>query len=115
GEAMSVLFDAPGPRAIRRHRIIGAITIVVLVTAAALVLWKLWVEDQFTAQKWEPFVTPDIMLLILEGLGDTAMTAAFAIVGALIVGVFFGVAKLSDHKIVSVPSWIFVEFFRAVP
>ena len=35
--------------------------------------------------------------------------------GALVFGVIFGVAKLSDHKPVRWASWIVVEFFRAVP
>lgn len=111
----SVLFDVPGPRAVRRNRIIGVLTVLGLLVLAALVIWKLYTEDQFTARQWEPFVTPDLMVLLLKGLGWTALIAVMAIVPAVVIGVVFGVGKLSDHWFVRWPCWLFVEFFRAVP
>src|SRR5690606_3749356 len=98
-----VLYDAPGPRAIKRHRLIGIATIVFLIAVAVAVVWKLWTEDQFTAAVWEPFVTPSIIEYLGEGLWATVKTAIFAIIGALAVGVVFGVAKLADTKFISVP------------
>ena len=38
-----------------------------------------------------------------------------AIIGAVVFGLVFGVGKLSDHRLLRWPSWLFVEFFRAVP
>lgn len=111
----NVLFDAPGPKGTRRHRIIGIATVVALVGLAGLVAWKLQREGQLTGDLWEPFVTPSIVQLLVEGLLDTLLAAALAIVLAIVVGVVFGVGKLSDHRIVRWPSWLFVEFFRAVP
>ncbi|MGJ9414100.1 amino acid ABC transporter permease [Aeromicrobium sp. CF4.19] len=111
----AVLFDVPGPRAARRHMIIGAIWITVLVATAALVVWKLYTEDQFTAAQWEPFVTPDLVLILLEGLGWTILAAVLAIIPAVVFGLLFGVGKLSDHAALRWPSWLVVEFFRAVP
>ncbi len=111
----SVLFDAPGPKAARRHRAIGVVTVLVLLGVVALVVWKLWSEDQFTADKWEPFVTPNLVELLARGLLDTLRAAALAIVGAVLFGVVFGIAKLSDHAFVRWPAWLVVEFFRAVP
>lgn len=111
----SVLFDVPGPKARRRHRIIGGLTIVALVALVALAIWKLYTEDLFTAQNWEPFVTPVYINVLLEGLLWTVISALLAIAGAVVFGVIFGVAKLSDHRIVRWPAWLVVEFFRAVP
>lgn len=111
----SVLFDVPGPRAARRHRIAGLLTVLGLLGLLALVIWKLWSEDQFSGRLWEPFVTPRIMELLLAGLLDTLRAAALAIVGAVVLGVLLGVGKLSDHRLVRWPSWTVVEFFRAVP
>lgn len=111
----SVLFDVPGPRAVRRNRIIAVLTVLGLVAVAALVIWKLYTEDQFTAQQWEPFVTPNLMVLLLKGLGWTVLIAVMAIVPAVVFGVLFGVGKLSDHWYVRWPCWLVVEFFRAVP
>ncbi|WP_374999552.1 amino acid ABC transporter permease [Aeromicrobium sp. CTD01-1L150] len=111
----SVLFDVPGPRAVRRYRVIGGLWILVLIVATALAVWKLHTENQFTARQWEPFVTPRLMITLLQGLGWTILAAVLAIIPAVIFGLFFGVGKLSDHFVVRWPSWLVVEFFRAVP
>lgn len=111
----AVLFDVPGPKARRRYRIIAVAWVAVLVTVAAAAIWKLYTEDQFTARQWEPFVTPRLMLELLKALGWTLLAAVLAIVPAVFFGLFFGVGKLSDHAAVRWPSWLVVEFFRAVP
>ena len=111
----TVLFDAPGPTAVRRHRLIAIGTVVGLIAVAVAVGWKLAVEDQFTAEKWEPFTTPAIIEFLLEGLRNTVVAAAVAIIVAVAFGLVFGVGKLSEHAWVRWPSWLVVEFFRAVP
>ena len=111
----NVLFDAPGPNAVRRHRLIAVATVMVLIAIAVAVIWKLAVEDQFTAERWEPFVTPSIIQLLLEALVKTAQAAVLAILAAVVVGVVLGVGKLSDHRVLRWPCWTVVEFFRAVP
>jgi len=111
----NVLFDAPGPLALRRYRMIAAATVLGIIAVIALVTWKLYTEDQLTAEKWEPFVTPSIIELLLEAMVETLKAAGLAIAGAVVFGVIFGVGKLSDHRIVRWPSWLVVEFFRAVP
>ncbi|KQP79800.1 hypothetical protein ASF37_01960 [Aeromicrobium sp. Leaf289] len=111
----SVLFDVPGPKAARRYRLLGIATVVGVVALAALVVWKLYSENQLTAQQWEPFVTPRIVDVLVQGLIDTLRAAGIAIVGAVVFGVLLGVGKLSDSRLVRWPSWTVVEFFRAVP
>ncbi len=111
----TVLFDAPGPAAARRHRLMAIGTALGLVGIAVAVIWKLAVEDQFTVDKWEPFVTPSILEFLWRGLRNTLIAAALAIIIAVGMGVIFGVGKLSDHAVVRWPAWIVVEFFRAVP
>ena len=111
----NVLFDIPGPKAARRHRVIGAFTIVGLVAIVAAIIWKFNAEGQFAYEKWEPFVTPSLVQLLLEGLAKTLLAGVLAIFFAVILGLVLGAAKLSDHRIVRWPAWLFVEFFRAVP
>ncbi|WP_332643728.1 amino acid ABC transporter permease [Aeromicrobium sp.] len=111
----AILFDAPGPRARRRHLLMGIATVLGIIAVFGAVIWKLWSEDQFTAEKWEPFVTPNIVELLLEGLVSTLQAALIAIIGAVIFGLVFGAAKLSDHRVIRWPAWLVVEFFRAVP
>ena len=114
--SQSVLFDAPGPRTILRHRLYTVITVVALVGVVAYAVYKLNEEEQFTADKWEVFTTPDYLeFIFIDGVLETLKMAVGGIIGALILGLVLGVGKLSDHRFVRGPSWAIVEFFRAVP
>lgn len=113
--AASVLFDAPGPKTRARHRVYAIGSAIVLGALMALVVWRLYDKNQFAQIFWEPFVTPRIVNVLLDGLFQTLRAAVFAIAGALVFGLLFGVGKLSDHRSVRWPSWVVVEFFRAVP
>ncbi|KAA0112144.1 amino acid ABC transporter permease [Mycolicibacterium sp. P1-5] len=112
----SVLFDAPGPRARVRNRIVTAVTIVV----AALVVWvvvaKLASRGQLTAAKWQPFVTGNLWkTYVLPGIEGTLTAAGLSIVLALALGFALGMGRLSHVGFIRWPSAVIVEFFRAVP
>ena len=82
----------------------------------ALAEWR----DDFSgaaldAKKWEPFVTPAIMLDLLDGLQVTLQVAAASIVLAIVFGMVFAIGRLSDHWFISWPCFLIVEFFRAIP
>lgn len=112
----NVLFDAPGPRTIARHRIYTVIALIGLVAAVAFVVWRLYDAGQLTYEKWEVFVTPSYMRAILvDGVLVTLQMAVSAVLLAVFFGLIFGVGKLSDHAWVRWPCWAVVEFFRAVP
>jgi glutamate transport system permease protein len=112
----SVLFDAPGPKTVARHR---AYTVISLVAVVALLGWaakKLNDGGQFEYALWEPFVTTKyIRAILVDGLLETLKMAFGAILGAVFLGAILGVGKLSDHAWVRWPCWAIVEFFRAVP
>jgi glutamate transport system permease protein len=112
----SVLFDAPGPRTVARHRTYTVVALVGIAAVVAVILWRLYDTGQFEYAKWEPFLTPDyIRALLVDGLVKTLQMAFSAIIGAVVLGVILGVGKLSDHEWVRWPCWAVVEFFRAVP
>lgn len=112
----SVLFDAPGPKTVRRHRLYTVLTVVGLLALLAVVGWRLASSGQLEGDKWEVFVTPAYLERILvDGVLETLKMAAGGIVGAVVLGLVLGIGKLSDHAVVRVPSWALVEFFRAVP
>jgi glutamate transport system permease protein len=113
--AASVLFDAPGPKTRARHRLYAVVSTIILAAIAAAVVWRLWAAGQFDPDLWEPFVTPYIINALLEGLSQTLLMAVVAVLGAVVLGFVFGIAKLSDHLVVRWPAWLVVEFFRAVP
>jgi glutamate transport system permease protein len=114
--SQSVLFDAPGPRTVRRHRLYTVLTLVALAAVVAFAVYRLNREGQFEGEKWEVFSTPSyVEFILVDGLVETLKMAAGGIVGALVLGVVLGVGKLSDHAGVRVPCWAAVEVFRAVP
>ncbi len=112
----SILFDAPGPKALARYRTYSVVSAVALLALVGVFVWQMQRTGQFAYAKWEYFVTPKYLQAILvDGVFATVRMAVFAILGALVIGLAFGVGKLSDHGWVRWPCWAFVEFFRAVP
>jgi glutamate transport system permease protein len=112
----SVLFDAPGPRAIARQRFYTIVAIVLLVGAIVYAVIRLEQNGQFEYQKWEPFVSPVyIETLLVDGVLETLKMAFSAILLAVGFGIVFGIGKLSEHGWLRWPSWAAVEFWRAVP
>jgi glutamate transport system permease protein len=114
--SLSVLYDAPGPRTVARHRIYAVVTSLMLLGVLALVGWRLYDTGQLAGDKWEVFVTPEyVRVILVDGLLKTLQMAFFAIVFAVVFGLVFGVGKLSERAWIRWPSWLVVEFFRAVP
>jgi glutamate transport system permease protein len=112
----SVLFDAPGPRARIRNAIATLVAALIAVAVIAFVLWQFWKQGQFTAAKWEPFLTPNLWkTYLLPGIQGTLTAAVLSIVLALILGFVLGVGRLSLHPLISWPCAMFVEIFRAIP
>jgi glutamate transport system permease protein len=116
--APSVLFDAPGPQARLRHRILTVVAGLVLLGLILLILRGLANPDnnQLTAEKWQPFLTGEAWLYYyLPGIGATLLAAAVAVVLALILGLLLGMGRLSELTPLRWFCSVFVEFFRAVP
>ena len=112
----SILYDAPGPRTVARHRLYTLLTLVVVAAVLAFAIWKLYDTGQLTYEKWEVFLTPDYLEVILvDGLLNTLKMAFFSIAFAIVFGLVFGIGKISDRRWLQWPSWLVVEFFRAVP
>ena len=114
--AGSVLFDAPGPATVARHRIFTVLGALGLLGVLAFVVWRLYETGQLEYALWEPFVTPEyVTALLIDGLWVTLKMAFSAVLLAVVFGVIFGTGKLSDHAWIRWPCWAVVEFFRAVP
>lgn len=111
----AVLFDAPGPKTVARHRAYTILATLGLLGVLAFLIWRLHAADQLTYAKWEPFLTPRYLNALLDGLLTTLQMAFTAVLGAIVLGVVLGVGKLSEHSSVRWPAWAVVEFFRAVP
>lgn len=111
-----VLYEDPGPRTKARHRLYSVIAYVLLAALAGFLVWRMYDRGQFSYELWEPFVTPTfVQVLLVDGLLVTLRMAFVAIILAIVFGLVFGMGKLSDHAAIRWPSWLVVEFFRAVP
>lgn len=114
---LSVLYDAPGPKAKARNVVY---TVLFLVGFAALVWWVLAAmadKGQLDADKWSPFVTDSRVwtTFLLPALGNTLKAAALSIIIALPLGAALGIGRMSDHRWVRLPCAAIIEFFRAIP
>jgi glutamate transport system permease protein len=112
----AVLFDAPGPRARVRNRVISVVTVALVAVAVWAVVARLADKGQLTAAKWRPFLTGDLWrTYVLPGIVGTLTAAALSIVLAGVLGFALGVGRLSPLRAVRIPCAVIVEFFRAVP
>ncbi|MCX0272121.1 amino acid ABC transporter permease [Nocardia zapadnayensis] len=112
----SVLYDAPGPAARIRNIVYSIVVLVVAVAAGWFVYRGFADKGQFTAEKWEPFLDGAVWsTYILPGLRGTVVAALLSIVFALVIGMIFGIARLSDHRWVRWTAGTIVEIARAVP
>src|SRR5690242_17726875 len=105
----SVLYDAPGPRTRR-------ITLIASIIAGAGVLAGLWwvihrldSRGQFDDVMWQPFTNSGIQHTILVGVGATVKAAALAIVLAVALGALLAFGRLSEHRLLRIPSAVIVE------
>ena len=114
--AQNVLFDAPGPRARRRHAMLTVLGFVLAAGALALVLWKFQAQGQLQASMWTSLFTGDVWTAyLIPGLLNTLKAAAISIVFAMAFGLVFGMGRLSHLPAVRWVCSVVVEFFRAVP
>ena len=96
----TALFDAPGPRARRRHAILTVIGVVIAVGVLWVVIRKMGSANQLEGYMWSPFVTdPEVWTqYLLPGLWATLKAAALSVVLA---GIFGGPASALSLAIIA--------------
>jgi len=110
----TVLFDAPGPRATLRNRVIGVVGTVIILAGLCWVGYLL--RDQYTWDKLAPaFVGESWTQYLLPGLFGTLRAALVAVVLSVVLGLLFGAGRLSTWAWLRAVCGVLVEFFRAVP
>lgn len=112
---VTVLYDVPGPKARRRHRVIGLLTILVVAAAVAVVVQRLLSTDQFSAARLAQFQYTAVQRELFNGYLATLRAAAIAAVLALLLGGLLASGRLSVHPALRTPSVALIEFFRGVP
>lgn len=112
----SVLFDAPGPKARLRHRVMTVFGALAIAALLLVLIRALAEKDQLTAEKWEPFLDPVTWTsYLLPGLRGTLVAAFYSVILAIVLGTALGMGRLSGLRPVRWACGVFVEFFRAVP
>ncbi|GAA2303271.1 amino acid ABC transporter permease [Nonomuraea roseoviolacea subsp. roseoviolacea] len=112
----SVLFDVPGPRARVRNHLLTLVSVVLVGAVLYGVYRGFDAKGQWAGKIWEPFIQADTWReFIIPGLIGTLKAAAAAAVLAMLFGMVFGLARLSDHAWIRVPAGVIVEVFRAIP
>lgn len=112
----TVLYDAPGPRARMRNRVLTVVCAVIVLAVLYYVYAKFDAKGQWAAAKWTPFLQGDVWVnYLLSGLLNTLTAAVLGSVFAMIFGVVFGIARLSKWAWIRLPAGVVVEVFRAIP
>ncbi|WP_433183788.1 amino acid ABC transporter permease [Actinoallomurus sp. CA-150999] len=112
----SILFDAPGPKARLRNNILTLISAIIILGIIYVVVARFDKEGQLQGKLWKPFIQGSTWTdFILPGMWGTLKAAFAGAVLALVFGVFFGLARMSDHRWIRVPAATIIEFFRAIP
>lgn len=114
--AVSVLYDAPGPKARVRYGIYSAIVAAAVIAVGWVVYRGLDNKGQWAGEKWKPFLDSQIWTTyLLPGIQGTITAAVLSITFALILGMIFGVLRMSDHRAVRIVAGTIVEVARAIP
>jgi glutamate transport system permease protein len=112
----SALFDAPGPRARRRHLILAVSGLLLTALVLVLVVRKAYSAEQLHGYMWKPFLTGSAWTsYLIPGLWGTIKAAALSVAFAGVFGIVFGMGRLSPLASVRWACGVVVEFFRAVP
>ena len=112
----TAIFDAPGPRARRRHMILALAGVVIAAGGVYVVIRKMAAAEQLHADMWKPFLTAEVWKeYIVPGLIGTLKAALISIALAGAFGLLFGIGRLSTVGPLRWVSGLVVEFFRAVP
>lgn len=123
----SVLYDAPGPKARRRNRVISAVITIVLVAGVATLFWMLGQERTtvngmklsglWSPERWE--FARDVVFwrrLLVDGLlMGTLRVAVVAAALALLVGIAFSFLRTARQAWIRIPAAVVLEFLRGMP
>ena len=122
---MSVLFDAPGPRARRRARVVSVLAVVAIAGLLAAVIYTLAIPRTtaagstlpglFDPSRWDVFNDRAVWRAIGTGVLNTLRMAGAGAVLAIAIGTLFSFLRTSSHAFIRIPSVVVLEFLRGMP
>ena len=117
----SVLYEPPGPRAKRKALLASALAGVLVLGVVAWVLVQLGKQGQLSADKWGPLIDPSnetfaaLWNLLGQGLANTLVAAALAMVFSLVIGTLLAVTRLTSAAWYRWAVVGVIELLRGVP
>ncbi|MCX4819793.1 amino acid ABC transporter permease [Streptomyces sp. NBC_01142] len=111
----SVLYDAPGPKAVVRNRIYAVIGSLAILGLIVISMLRLSEKGHLAPEMWDIFNYAGIRQNIADAIVATLKAFGLAAVGSLVLGVILAVGRLSDHKPVRWLATGFIELFRSIP
>lgn len=112
----SALFDALGPRGLRRVRVFSIIAAVVFVAAATAIAIPVNSAGFFDSARWAQALDWRIFIgSYLPGLLNTLLAAVGGVALAIVIGVIVTASRLSHLRTIRSVAIVYTEFFRAMP
>ncbi len=110
-----VLFDAAGPRARRRIKIITVLSVLTLLLVGVGALRQFSRHGQLASDRWQPFAQTDYIRFLWVGLEGTLRATAVSAVIAFPAGALLALLRLSLSRPVRYIATAYVELFRSIP
>ncbi len=112
----TVLYDAPGRKAIRRSRILSIVIAVVVLGVVGYSAFTLSQQGLFSPDRWNIFNDPLVWLdLLRAAVFGTLRAAAVAALGALILGMIIALLRMAKPWYIRIPVTVVIEFLRGMP
>jgi glutamate transport system permease protein len=121
----SVLYDAPGPKARARSRVISVVGVIIILAGLTWLVLALGAPKpsangaiqpgMWDPTRWDALLDVEVWRTLGRGALATLTMAGVAAFFALILGVVFSFLRSADHAAIRVPTTIVLEFVRGMP
>ncbi|ANP72141.1 amino acid ABC transporter permease [Cryobacterium arcticum] len=121
----SVLYDAPGPKARARSKVISVVGVIAILALLAWLILALGAPKasangavqpgMWDPTRWDALLDVEVWRTLGRGALATLTMAGVAAFFALILGVVFSFLRSADHAAIRVPTTIVLEFVRGMP
>ena len=109
------LFEKPGPKALKRIRLVTALSLAALILLIFLVIRQFYITGQLDARYWSFFLRFTTWRFLWFGLLGTIEAASLGGVLALFTGFLLMLARICKYRILNIISAALIEFTRGVP
>jgi len=109
------LFEKPGPKALKRIRVVTALSLIALILLIILVIRQFYITGQLDERYWSFFLKFTTWRFLFIGLLGTVEAASIGGLLALFAGFLLMLARISRFKPLNIISAALIEFTRGVP